>query len=434
MKRRFFLRWVFFGFLMVNGTAFTQTDSIMKISLDEATEFALKNNVMRKNAELDIIAAKKKIWETTAIGLPQANAQYNHQYIPGDIPTFPMGEMEIPLNVRNSGTYGVTVTQLIFSGEYIVGLQASKTYKQLAENNLNKTTLDLKETVIQSYFSVLVLEENQKILRTSLKNIQSVFDEVKEIVKVGLMDNTEADQLELTLNNTRNALTTVKRQTELSYELFKILLGTGNSNCIKLTDSIESIMIKLDIEQAPAIKFALQNNIDFRMLETQEKLTFLSLQREKSKFLPTVAAFYNYTDITNAPEIDFTINHIIGLSVEVPVFSSGQRTARVQQAKIELEKTINTREMMEQTLTVQFYQARADYLNALDKYSNEKMNLELSEKIMNNTSVKFKEGMASSMDFTQAQNQFLITQSNYYASIMELIAAKIKMEKLVNNL
>ena len=116
------------------------------------------------------------------------------------------------------------------------------------------------------------------------------------------------------------------------------------------------------------------------------------------------------------------------------IFSSGQRIAKVQQAKIELDKATNTKTMMEEYLTVEYYQARTDYLNALDKYTNEKMNLELSEKIMKNTSAKFKEGMASSMDFTQSQNQFLLTQSNYYTSIMELISAKIKMEKLINNL
>lgn len=444
---------------IISPKSYGQGDSIMQFTLNEAIEYALMNNADAKNARLDIEAAKNKIWVTTAIGLPQISSTVGHQHIPGEIPELDfMGDFFIgfqywlepefpevmnleippaqpqPIASKNSTTYGATISQLIFSGEYIVGLQAAKTYLQLSENNLEKQTLDIKETVIQSYFSVIILEENQKILKASVQNIESIYSETSEIAKVGLMDPTEVDQLELTLNNTRNALSTARRQTKLSKELFKILLGLGTEDKLELTDSIESISNDLKLEEAPSSKFSLENNIDFKMLETQEELSLLSLKREKSKYLPTIAGFYAYSDKTNKPPLDFTINHIIGVNVEIPIFSSGQRNAKVQQAKIELEKTRNTRQMAEEGLLVQHIQARADYMNALDKYSNEKLNLELSQKILNNTSEKFTEGMVGSMDFTQAQNQYLMTQGNYYTSLMELLNAKIKLEKLLNNL
>jgi len=148
----------------------------LKFSLKEAQEFAIQNNVEVTNASLDIISANKKIWETTAIGLPQITGQYSHQYLPGDLPTISFGDPDAPpikLGVKNSGTYNITLSQLVFSGEYLVGLQASKTFKELSENNYEKKKIDAKDSISSNYYTILVLKKSIEILDSSISNLES---------------------------------------------------------------------------------------------------------------------------------------------------------------------------------------------------------------------------------------------------------------------
>ena len=169
------------------------------------------------------------------------------------------------------------------------------------------------------------------------------------------------------------------------------------------------------------------------MLETQEQIQALSLKREKSKFLPSVNAFYTYTDRTNKPDFDFTINHVIGLGVNVPIFSSGQKLMRVQQAQIELEKAKNNKAQTADNLIMGVDQARNQFQNAFEKYKTQQKNVALTKKIYDRTLIKYKEGMVSSLDLTQANNQYLDSNSAYTNAILELLNAKVTLDKTLNN-
>ena len=211
-----------FGVIFLANICYGQTDSVYSFTLQEAQEYALKNNYETKNSLLEIKKSRKKIWETTAIGLPQVSGSVYYQHIPGDIPTFNFGESFLPLfsildslhpgafssfgeemgssesaiAVKNATTYGFTVSQLVFSGEYIVGLQASKTFLSLSENAKEKQELDTKQAVSSSYYSILALENNKAILDTSIANLNSTLKEFRIMNENGFIEDTEVDQIE----------------------------------------------------------------------------------------------------------------------------------------------------------------------------------------------------------------------------------------------
>ncbi len=78
------------------------------------------------------------------------------------------------LGVKNSTTYTVTVSQLIFSGEYIVGLQAAKAYLQISKLSYEKEERDLKANVLINYASILILEDNLKTITSSVENLENL--------------------------------------------------------------------------------------------------------------------------------------------------------------------------------------------------------------------------------------------------------------------
>jgi outer membrane protein TolC len=426
--------------LSTGFSAYSQEDEIISLdlSLQEAIDYALENNYGVRNARLDIEAAKKEVWKTTAIGLPQANATVDYQHIPGTIPTleFPSPDgsvQEVSLAVKNSATYNVQVSQLVFRGEYFVGLQASRTYLQLSKNSEEKSEIDIQATVSNSYYTILLLENSYAILESSLQNIEKSMKETKAMIDQGMMDDTDYDQLKITRNTLVNSLNSLDRQVEVSYLLMKINLGLSQEDQITLTDPVENVILAVEENELINQEFQVKENIDYRIIATQEEIAELNLKREKTMFLPSISAFYLYQDRSNAPDFDMTINHIIGVNVNIPILSSGQRLASVQQAKIELEKTQIQKQQVSENLFAAYEQARYDFQSAYERYLNMLESIELAEKVYDETLIKFKNGVSSSLDVTQANDQYLNTYSDYTQAVLEMLIAKTELKRALNN-
>ena len=434
------LKLLLLGILLLSVSSvntFAQNDSVLSFSLTEAQNYALENYFLSKNSALDIEIARKQILETTAIGLPQVSASADYQHIPDLPPPFPFQMGDTVVNIefaqQNNTTYGFTVSQLIFSGEYFVGLQAARVYRIYSEENYEKIKIDLKEGIAGSYYTLLVLESNKEVLEKTLLNLQSNLNEMEKIFQAGLTEDSEVDQIELTVKRTESDLATLENQLEYMRKMFKYQLGVGSEEEIELSDSLEAL-IETTIISDSTNNFILEENIDYKMLETNEKLQKLSLQRERTTYLPVVTGFYRYSDQTSSTEFSPTINHVLGISATWNIFQSGLRHAKVSQAKIALEQAQNIKEQEAQRLILDAQQATFNYQTALRKYYNEKLNFELSEKVLDKTSTKHKQGMVSSLELSITNTQFLSAQITYSTAVQNLLAAKIALDKAYNKL
>ncbi len=441
-----------------------QTDSTYRFSLIQAQEFAIDHFFVSKNAALDIEIAKKKILETTAIGLPQVSGSVGYQYIPGDIPSIdfmgamiPFFDMSFqsfdvtgidypqsmrdamttpnpsPIAPKSTLTYGLTVSQLIFSGEYIVGLQATKVYKNLSLESYNNTKIEIREGVAGTYYALLILEKNKKVLKETLRNLEMMFEHTKKYLEQGLLEDNDADQLEITLKRTQNSLRMIENQSEYLGKMFKYQLGLQAETQVELMDSI-NLLVETNIIIPTAYQFNLDDNITYQMLTTQEALQKLSLKREKSTFLPSVAGFYQYNEKSEKAALDFTINHILGVNVSIPIVSSGMRMSKVGQAKIQLDKARNMKDQESQRLILKSEQSLFDYNTALQNYYNERDNFELSERVFQKATVRFREGLVSSLDVSTINNQYLQAQLSYATAIQSLLTSKTALDKAFNKL
>lgn len=427
------------------------------MGLQDLLGFALENNPTLANARLDVDASKKKVWETTAIGLPQASAKVSYQnqfkvpemnfgpYIdytsmnptqpitPNDIFANMKESDPIELGVKENVTADFTVSQLIFNGSYIVGLQASRTYKELAENNLIKSEQDIKEAVSNMYFLCLINQERISNLESNFANQEKIYKETKAMADQGFLEQSDADQMEIILNTLDYSLKSLKRQQEIFLGQLKVLIGFPVDKDLNLKGTIAEFTTAVDPTDTE-LSFVPQKNIDLQLINTQVKLSDLNLKNIKAGFLPVISGFYNHNEQLNSPDFNFQIPDMIGVNLELPIFSSGMRLSQVSQARIELDKTMNNRKMVQENLQVSFLQNRSDYFTALDKYLNEKKNLELSERILDKTQKKYHEGIVTSMELTNAQNQFQSAQNNYYQAIYDVLSAKTKLNRLLGNI
>lgn len=441
-----------------------------KLSLQDALNLASKYNTNILNSDLDLKIAQKKVWETVANGLPQISGKgsYTHIFkvptlsfggktvlsnteVPWD-PTSQSGTMSslklasgesiflnsepgtpIELGLKNNTTFDLTVSQLIFSGSYLVGLQATKVYYGLTKQNAEKTRLDVIETVTNTYTMILLAEESRKILSQNLENIDKTLYEISEMNKQGFLEKTDVDQLELTGNTVRNAMNQIDSNLEMAYRLLKIQLGKEDSQKIELTDVLEQgeSLTKSSL-QLITETFDVNQSVDYQLIQTSEKAAKLDLDLAKSSFLPTIAGFYNHTEKLKAPAFDFAPKDLVGVNLSLPIFSSGQRSSIVSQKRLALEKAKNTKQLVSSSLTMQASQYQSEVKLKLDRFQIQKKSKELSDEIYQRTLEKYKQGMASSMDLMTSQNQYLTNLTNYYQSIYDLQGSKSKLEKLFN--
>ncbi|MFY0712372.1 TolC family protein [Seonamhaeicola sp. NFXS20] len=443
MKNRLIL---FFSLLSSFGL-FSQENSL-SFSLQEAIDYALEHNRTVQNAALDIEAAKKQKWETTSTGLPQINASidYNNwlkqqiSLIPAEFFGGNPGEYaEVIFTTKQSLTATATLSQKIFDGSYLVGLQSAKVYLEISKNAKEKTDLEIRQAVINAYGNVLLAEESIGILKRNIEVLQKNLDEITKIYENGLEEEESVEQLQITLSSVQSNLNNTQRLKNIAYQMLNITLGIDVQNKITLTDSLESLAsenITLNIFES---ENAVENNIDYKIATNNIRSNELLLKLEKSKALPTLNAFVNGSYNGYGEQFDFLKKEqdwygasLFGVSMNIPIFSSLGRSAATQKAKINLEKAKNDFENTKQQLKLEISQAKSNYLFSIEEYENKKQNLALAERIEQKNQTKFFEGISSSFDLRQAQTQLYASQQEFLQAMLDLINNKAELDKVLN--
>jgi outer membrane protein len=439
---------LFFLLFTSSPMLLSQTDTpparIQSFSLEEVQDFAVRHSYDSRKSQLDVLTARAQVKETTGSGLPQIesgisymnNLELTTMLIPNFFEGKPEEKIAVQFGTQHNTTLSFTVSQLIFNGSYFVGLQTSKIYRQLADKNLKRTELDVLETVTNTYYLILVSERSQTILESNIANLEKTLFEIKEMYREGFVAETDVDLLQISLTKVKNSLQAVERQKEVAYKLLKFQMGLDLDVSITLTDRLGDFLRGTPVRSSVAQQFSLAGNIDYQLLEMQEKLSRMNLKNEKSKYWPTVTAFYTLQLSAMRNEFNLLARErwyraqMLGVNVSIPLFRSGAQSARVKKAALALRQAENTRVQAGEGLLLEAASAKAALESAYDNYINTRDNMDLSQKVHEKTLVKYKEGVASSMELTQAHDQFLMAQSEYIRAMSELLSATNKMDRL----
>lgn len=417
-------------------------------SLEQAIIHALTNNYSAVNAARDIESAKQKKWETTAAGLPQINGavDYTNNFelqksiVPAEFFGGNKGEFtEVAFGTKHSMNARVTLSQLLFDGSYIVALQASNTYLKFYENSKHKTDTDIKEMTINSYGNVLLAEESIAILKKNKSTLEKTLFDTKETFKNGLIEEENVEQLQITLASVNSNLRNTVRLLEIAKNMLKINLGIDIDDQLILTDKLDNLTItNLDLAfTQPA--FVTTDNINYQMAMNFQEQRQLEYKLERSKALPSLSANMNLGYNAFGDQFEFFQKdqkwlHYsnLGLSLNIPIFSSLARSSRTQQAKIALDQAKTQLSETEQRLKLQYATARSEYEFSIEEYATAKNNLNLAERIEKKQQIKFTEGLSSSFDFSEAQRQLYSTQQQFLQSMVNIINKKASLEKVIN--
>jgi outer membrane protein len=417
----------------------------LKLSLKEAQEYAILNNKMVRSAKSDVEASKAAVWETISAALPVLDATGSFTdnlklmttLLPGDFFGRPGEKVPVTFGSQFNSSATVQASMLLFNAPLYIGIETTKLAQKLSETNLLKSELDTKESVSSAYYLILISEKSLEILDGNVLNLNKTLKSTRAMYSAGMAEATDVDQMLSNLSMVENNRSSLQRTIELNYNLLRFQLGVPTDTRITLTETLEDLIKTINVEALLSQEFDYTRNVDYRLIEGQELMSSLALKNQKVSVLPTLAGFYNYG--TNGmgdkvSELRWFQNSMTGIQISVPIFASGQRYAKIKKAQFNLEKSRTTKDMVTEQLLLQEKQLRYNLVNANLQYKSQKENVDVSKRVYASMENKYNQGMASSLDLTQANSLYLQAENNYVSALMDLLQTKLALDKLLNNM
>ena len=429
-----------------------QAQETDQFSMAEAVAYAQTKSNDIEDARLDIARAKAEVLEYTAIGIPKLSGQVDYNYfihlptqlIPNDaflieIPGLPIpapepGYSETQFGTRNQLTLGLNLNALVFDGSYFVGLKASKGLLEMTKRQADLTKYDLKYVVVKAYLMALIAEENKNVLLKNIENVEKMKTETQVFLDNGLVEQLDLDRLELSLSNLLVEMESLTRQVELAYNVLKFQMNYPMDGKIELTEKLEDVIAIVETDDLEGeIRF--DQRIETDILSQTIRLNELNTKRFLFGYLPSLRGFAVHQqvlgrdDLFDANQPGFFPTTIVGFTLNIPIFDGLDKAAKIKKSKIDVAKFKLQLNDLERGIELEVINARAVYKNAKLRLDNQDKNIVLAEKILNTTRIKYREGVGSSLEMTQAEQELYKTQANRLNALYDLVVAKADLDK-----
>jgi outer membrane protein TolC len=353
----------------------------------------------------------------------------------GDPGTF----FPVKFGTRYQATAGVSAQQLLFDPSYLLGVKASKTYREISEKNYSRTRIETAVQVTKAYYYLLVLQETKPVMDANVGRVKKLRDDTKAMYKNGFVEKIDLDRLEVIYNNVVTEQEKFTRRVEMANAMLKFQMGMKTSATLVLTDSLNTETIK---SLAPATEnFDINKRVEYNLLKTQQKFGAYNVKRYKQAGIPKLYLYGSvstsgYRDEFNLldPNERWYPTGLIGATLNFPIFDGFSRHARVKQTEFELKKVDNQVTNFENAATIEIQNSRNDLLNAISTFTNQEKNLQLATEVSRTSKVKYDQGVGSNLEILDAETSLKEAQANYYNAIFDALIAKVNLDKALGNL
>ncbi len=436
MKRHLILFLTLFGFSL-------SAQEPVEMTLDDAIKYALEHSIDMRIAQISIADAEEQIVERRAIGIPQVNAGVDYQYflkVPASVvdisnfdPSVPEGTFQkLEFGLKNNLTADITASALLFDASYLTGLKAAKAYRNYVQRDRERVEYEVKNSIVEAYLPALILEESIKTLLKNITNLDQLLTETKALYKEGFVEQLDVDRLELSHANLQAEIENIERQKELVYNVLKFQMGYPIQEVITAVDDIEKLFVPASEEQLTAT-VNYEKRPEIRVLELGINLNQLNVDLNKSGYLPSLAAFGSYQQSAQGNNLFdnpvWVPSAVVGLQLNVPIFDGFEKRAKINRAKLDLEEAMMQKTQLERAINLEVSNARTSYRNAIERLETRNKNMNLANRIFETTRIKYKEGVGSSLEISQAEQALYDAQQNYIQARYDLLVAKRALDK-----
>ncbi|HEY0030080.1 MAG TPA: TolC family protein [Bacteroidia bacterium] len=439
------------GAACISITAFAQTkdSAALSFTLQQAIDYAMQNQKDIKNAVIDEQIAQKKVNEVAGMGLPQINASFDLKefleiptsLIPADFFGGAPGTFAaVKFGTKYNATAGLDASQLIFSGEYFLGLKASKVFVDISTKAIQRTRIETSATVTKAYYTVLINEERMKLMDASVARVKKTLEDTKALMDNGFVEKIDYDRFSVTYNNLLVEQEKIQRLLTLGTYLLKYQMGMDINANLTLTDKLVDVKFE-PAANASAQKFDYEKRVEYGLFQTQFKLAKLELKRQRLSYLPSAFAYASFSGSAQRNEFDifdpdkkWYPTKVIGAKVTMPIFTGFQRHSKNQQAQLSLMKAENNLDFIKRSIDLELASSAAILQNASSSLENQKKNIAIAEDVVRVSKLKYEQGVGSNLEMITAENSLKEAQTNYFNALFDALVAKIDFDKANGNL
>lgn len=418
----------------------------LTLSLQQAMDLAAQQSYAVQGSELEAEKARARIKEVMAMGLPQIDASGSlNNFI--DVPTqvFPSffgggnggdeliaAQFGLPWNA----TYGLQLNQLLFDGGYIVGLQATRELRTQADQDLERARADARAQAAKSYLGVLAAREGARLAAESVPVLEKSANEADAMFRSGFMEQTDVDRLNIALASARDRARSFAQQERVAMAFLRLVLGVAAETPIELTDRLETIVEDPAEVALSSATLDLSGHVEHRLAATYVRIQELDVRNQRSAYLPELYWFFSHQQQSYTYDFDlggpWYPATLWGLTLNVPIFSSGMRANRVKQARLSVEQAGINLAATEQRLKAEAEERAQKAITSEETYRTQRDNLALSRRIFDRTSIKFTSGLSSSFELNQDQTQLLAAQQDYITALADLLLARVELRRTLD--
>ncbi len=414
------------------------------LTLDEAVAYAQENSLTVRNAVLDVADAEQQIKERLSTGLPRldASGSFTHylkvpvQALPAEFlpPTQPGQDPppnEIAFLLKNNLTLGASFSQMIFDGSFFVALEAAREARSYAQLQLNERKRFVRNQVIDAYLPVLLVTENMSQLDSNIQNVERLFRETSAQYEAGFIEQLDVDRVQLSLENLRTERENLRRRKEVALTNLKFQLNYPLKAELNVDDDLRGLAEDLGPELLAA-EPDISARPELQLIDEAIRLEALNVRLQKAAYLPTLDAQAAYQQQYQGNDFKsgfWAPTALVGLQLNVPIFDGFGRRARVERARISAERTANQRTDLVRGIELEVANARTQYDNATQRLGSRQKNLELARRIYETTRIKYREGVGSSLEVTQAEQALYTAQADFRQALYDRIVARESVYK-----
>ena len=408
------------------------TSSVMCFTLDEAMSYALEHNWDLQNSSLAMRQAEADRWGAIATMLPQVNGTLDYSNYMGYEMEF--GETGLAIAMPPYGSIGVNASMSV-SGAQIISTLIGKLSIEMADVSHRQSQQEVAEQVRLLYFSALVSTQTVELLRRNLGTVRKLHELSQKSVDAGVAEQVDADQILVQVSTLETSINEAERGLEMIYNSMRLQMNVGFDKEIVLTQTLDDLM---DVEHSLDLlydDFILENNFSYQLALQSTELYRKQKNLAGWAYGPTLSAFYQYTGrkyFSDEMTMNMTPPNMIGLTLSIPIFSSGRNYTSFQKAKLDYQKQLNTLENTKMALNIQHRQLKYNLSSAYERYQTQVKNVEVSQAVFDNIGKKYEFGHASSLDVTNAATTLITAQSTYVQAALDYVTAQIELEKLLN--
>ncbi|GHU70631.1 hypothetical protein FACS189413_11240 [Bacteroidia bacterium] len=414
---------------------YAQSPQKISLSLQQAKDTAITYNRTLQNASLDVRKTQAQRWQTIASMLPNVSAGYDYQNVFDYEMKFKIEGMgEIARAIPSQGTFNITAGVQI-SGKQIVGALVQNIAVEMADISKKQTEQTVTSTTTQLYMSALANQQIVNLLDSSKTNVESMYQSTLEAVKVGMLEQTEADKIQVQVMKIESGLNSARQGLEILTNSLKLQLGVEVDTEIELTDNLDDLTNAEAAFDLLSTQFDLNENYNYQLLKQNLKLTKKQITLAAMDYSPNLTFGYRFSDIQyfgGEPMMKSNPPHAFTVGVNMPFFTSGRTFKAIAEKKIDYQKTLNTFNDTENQLKIQDKQLRYNLNSAYENFQIQKRNIDVTNRVFNKVAEKFNYGKASSLEVTQASTDFISAQNSYIQSLMDMVNAQIALRNLLN--